>query len=124
MADESRNDLLDPVVLLAGCGGDSLLLRKMIESFQCRAPQYLADLLGAGERSDDAGFRYAAHRLRGLVSSFSTSVAATVGEMEQSGIDSPQEYQARCAAVATIVAALSNTVSDLSVAHLERRSIT
>ena len=115
-------DLLDAATLLAGCGGDSRLLRKMIKSFQRRAPEYVADLEDAAQRSDDGALRQAAHRLRGLVSTFSTSVAETIERIEQGASASPRERGPDCAAVAHRVAALCDTISTLSVADLVRLS--
>jgi CheY-like chemotaxis protein len=44
-----RLDLLDPPVLLAACGGDSTMLRKMCRSLQSRVPEHLAAIRNALE---------------------------------------------------------------------------
>src|SRR5438046_2577768 len=39
-----KRDLVDAPVLLAACGGDPMLLRKMCQTLTARAPQHLAAL--------------------------------------------------------------------------------
>ncbi len=47
-----RRDLLDAPVLLAACGGDSTLLRKMCQMLVARVPEHLTALRGAIQGQD------------------------------------------------------------------------
>jgi PAS domain S-box-containing protein len=70
--------LLDQTALLAACDGDDELLRKMCRHFQMYAPDRLAEVSEALRDRDSARLRAAAHKLGGMVSSFSTRAAEAV----------------------------------------------
>jgi HPt (histidine-containing phosphotransfer) domain-containing protein len=67
-----RLDLLDPGVLLAACGGDPAMLRKMCRSLQSRVPEHLAAVREALHDHDAPRLREAAHKFSGMLSAFST----------------------------------------------------
>jgi HPt (histidine-containing phosphotransfer) domain-containing protein len=69
------NDLLDPAALLAACDGDAELLRRMCRHFQTFAPGRLAEVAEALRDRDSLRLREAAHKLGGMVSSFSATAA-------------------------------------------------
>jgi two-component system sensor histidine kinase/response regulator len=121
MTMQADGNLLDPATLLAGCGGDPLLLQRMIASFRSRAPAHVAELNGAARRGDAASLRRAAHRLRGIVSVFSSSVAATVGLVEQATADPHSEpVMEQCTTIAEMVDALLSKLLKASIDELER----
>jgi CheY-like chemotaxis protein len=64
--------LLDPPVLLAACGGDSTMLRKMCRSLQSRVPEHLAAIRNALHDQDALRLSEAAHKFCGMLSAFST----------------------------------------------------
>src|SRR5262245_62761504 len=66
-----RLDLLDPPVLLAACGGDPAMLRKMCRSLQSRVPEYLAAIRDALHELDALRLREASHKFTGMLSAFS-----------------------------------------------------
>src|SRR5262249_27060438 len=66
-----RLDLLDPPVLLAACGGDPDMLRKMCRSLQSRVPEHLAAVRDALHDQDAPRLREAAHKFYGMLSAFS-----------------------------------------------------
>jgi two-component system sensor histidine kinase/response regulator len=68
----SRLDLLAPSVLLAACGSDPTMLRKMCRSLQSRVPEYLAAIREALHNQDASHLREAAHKFYGMLSTFST----------------------------------------------------
>lgn len=115
------NGSLDAGTLLAGCGGDPLLLQRMIASFRSRAPQHAAELSNAARRGDAALLRHVAHKLRGMVSAFSPAAAARVGRVEQATAD-PQSVGVinQCAAIAEMVEALLSALLTVSIDELER----
>jgi HPt (histidine-containing phosphotransfer) domain-containing protein len=121
MTTEQSENLLDAPTLLAACGRDPLLLRKMIDSFESRAPAHLADIGEAARRGDVAEIRRSAHKLRGLISTFSTSVAARVGLLERIEADEqPEATLERCEDVAQLVGALSKSLARLTIDDLSR----
>ena len=75
-------ELLDVPVLLAACGGDAELLRKMCQSFQTRVPEHLAALRDALRDQDAPRLREAAHKFCGLLSEFSTVAGDRAGSLE------------------------------------------
>src|SRR5262249_2834749 len=67
--------LLDAAALLAACDGDPELLRKMCRHFQTFVPGRLAEVGEALRDRDTPRLREAAHKLGGMVSSFSATAA-------------------------------------------------
>jgi len=75
-------ELLDVPVLLAACGSDADLLRKMCQSFQTRVPEQLVALRDALRDQDAPRLREAAHKICGLLSEFSTVAGDRAGNLE------------------------------------------
>src|SRR4029077_3342010 len=86
-APAGNSALIDPGIVLSGCAGDAALLADMIQLFEEEAPELLARVEAAVRSSGAEQLRTAAHSLRGLVSSFSTSAANAAQVLEQLGID-------------------------------------
>ncbi len=123
MTTQTSETLIDPTTLLAGCGGDPVLLQKMIQSFEMLAPARLAAVRDAAQRQDGGELRLAAHNLRGLVSAFSGSIGVDVGVLEQFNIDQQPDLALRqCATVAHEIGALLESLPDVSIEELERLS--
>jgi two-component system sensor histidine kinase/response regulator len=78
---------IDKSTLLAACDGNEALLKEMIIVFQAEAPQQLAAIEVAIQREDSTQLREAAHKLKGLVSTFSFAAAAVFESLEQLGSD-------------------------------------
>jgi HPt (histidine-containing phosphotransfer) domain-containing protein len=77
-----RQDLLDPPVLLAACGGDPTLLGKMCQTITARVPEHLAALRGALRDQDAPRLREAAHKCCGMLSEFSATAGDLAGRLE------------------------------------------
>jgi CheY-like chemotaxis protein/HPt (histidine-containing phosphotransfer) domain-containing protein len=77
-----RRDLLDAPVLLAACGGDPTLLRKMCQTLTARIPEHLAALRDALRDQDAPRLREAAHKCCGMLSEFSTAASDLAGSLE------------------------------------------
>ena len=75
-------DLLDAAVLLAACGGDPTLLRKMCQTLTARVPEHLAALREALRDQDAPRLREAAHKCCGMLSEFSTVAGDLAGSLE------------------------------------------
>jgi PAS domain S-box-containing protein len=114
--------LLDPAALLAACDGDAELLRKMCRHFQDHVPGRL-DEVGEALRDRDAPrLREAAHRLGGMVSSFSAAAAAAVALLERLGAQGELEKVIPIHSRLTeIVGSLCSELDSLSVEQLQRR---
>jgi HPt (histidine-containing phosphotransfer) domain-containing protein len=75
-------DLLDPPVLLAACGRDPAMLRKMCRSLQSGVPEYLASIRDAVRAQDALRLREAAHKFYGMLSAFSTVAGDRAADLE------------------------------------------
>src|SRR4029077_13477010 len=77
-----RRDLLDAPVLLAACGGDPTLLRKLCQTLTARVPEHLAALREALRDQDASRVREAAHKCWGMLSEFSPVAGDLAGSLE------------------------------------------
>jgi PAS domain S-box-containing protein len=114
--------LLDPAALLAACDGDDELLRKMCRHFRTFVPGRLAEVTEALRDGDAGRLREAAHKLGGMVSSFSATAAeeaALLGRLDGDGkIEEARQAHSR---LAEIVGRLGSVLDTLSVEQLRRR---
>ncbi|HEV3263607.1 MAG TPA: response regulator, partial [Gemmataceae bacterium] len=78
----SAMGLIDPMVLLAACGGDPTMLRKMCRRLQSLVPEYLAAVRDALHDQDAPGLREAAHKSYGTLSAFSTVAGDQAADLE------------------------------------------
>jgi DNA-binding response OmpR family regulator len=76
-------NLLDAPVLLAACGGDPTLLRKMCQTLTARVPDHLAALRDALRNQDAPRLLEAAHKSCGMLSEFSTAAGDLAGRLEE-----------------------------------------
>ena len=94
---QSRSlDLLDAPVLLAACGGDPTLLRKMCQYAQPRASRSI--LPRSGRRCvtrTRLRLREAAHKCCGMLSEFSTAAGDLAGNLEELAAGSHLDEAAR-----------------------------
>ena len=77
-----RLDLLDPPILLAACGGDPAMLRKMCRTLQSRVPEYLAAIRDALHDQDALRVREVTHKFCGMLSAFSTVAGDQAASLE------------------------------------------
>jgi hypothetical protein len=111
---------VDAVTLLAACGGDSHLLDKMSRSFQANGPVYLDKVHAALQAGDGAALRESAHKLRGLVSAFSTQAAQVALVLEEMGAGSKlAEASEPFTNLAGMVRSLAAVAPHLSVEQLK-----
>ena len=74
--------LLDQQVLLAACGGDAVILKKISQAFLARLPEQMKSVQGGLRDHDAARLREAAHKLAGMVAAFSTKAGGVASELE------------------------------------------
>jgi CheY-like chemotaxis protein/HPt (histidine-containing phosphotransfer) domain-containing protein len=117
----TSSGLLDPAALLAACDSDAQLLRKMCRHFQTFAPDSLAEVSEALRNRDSARLREAAHKLGGMVSSFSATAAEAVALLGRLGSEGKIEEAIQTHARLTeIVDWLISVLDTLSVEQLRR----
>jgi PAS domain S-box-containing protein len=75
--------LLDAPVMLAACGGDPTLLRKMCQTLTARVPEHLAGLRETLRDQDGPRLREAAHKCCGMLSEFSTVAGDLAASLEE-----------------------------------------
>ena len=77
-----KRDLVDAPVLLAACGGDPMLLRKLCQMLMARVPEHLGALRDALCDQDAPRLREAAHKCCGMLSEFSGAAGELAGSLE------------------------------------------
>ena len=114
---------LDPATLRAACDDDATLLRKLIQVFQADIPGSLARVCEAVQERDAQRLREAAHRLRGLLSSFSATAAAEAARLETMGAGGRLDDAASTLdGLAEMVGRLGPLLDDLSIEQLRRQA--
>src|SRR5262249_19327757 len=77
-----KRNLIDAPMLLAACGGDPALLRKMCQTLTARGPQHIIALREALRANDAPRLREAAHKSCGMLSEFSAAAGDLAGNLE------------------------------------------
>jgi protein-histidine pros-kinase len=114
--------LLDAAALLAACDGDADLLRKMCLHFRTFVPDRLAEVSEALQNRDAARLRAAAHKLGGMVSSFSAAAAEAAALVENLAIQGKIEDAIPARARLTdLVSRVLSTLDTVSVENLRRQ---
>jgi PAS domain S-box-containing protein len=113
--------LLDPAALLAACDGDADLLRRMCRHFQTFVPGRLAEVSDALRDRNAPRLQQVAHKVGGMVSSFSATAAeaaALLGRLGGEGrFEEAIQTQSR---LTEIVGELLPVLDTLSVEQLRR----
>jgi HPt (histidine-containing phosphotransfer) domain-containing protein len=122
-SDTSGSDgLIDGPALLAACDEDAGLLRKLCQHFQTFVPGRLAEVSEALRDRNVPRLREAAHKLGGMVSSFSATAAdavALLGRLAEEG--KIEEAIQTHIQLTEIVGRLISELDTLSVEQLRRR---
>jgi len=118
-----RQDLLDAPVLLAACGGEPTLLRKMCQTLTARVPDHLAALRDALRGQDALRLREAAHKCCGMLSEFSTVAGDLAGHLEDIAGGAPLSEAPRILAqLETATRELLLQVGDISIEALRQQA--
>jgi CheY-like chemotaxis protein len=119
------DELLDPGALLASCGDDEEGLRELCRDFRAYAPARITEVSAALRDRDAPRLREAAHKLRGLLSAFSTSAATAASDLEEvaarGDLDAARPLVAR---LETMARELILGLEGLSLETLRRRGTT
>ena len=79
---ETDSDLLTAKVLLSACGRDGKILAKLCHAFKDGLPGYMSALRDALRNGEPARLRVAAHKLCGLLGTFSTKAGSLASQVE------------------------------------------
>src|SRR5262249_8784969 len=122
-SDISGSDgLIDGAALLAACDEDAELLRKMCQHFQTFVPGRLAEVSEALRDRNVPRLRAAAHKVGGMVSSFSATAAEAVALLGRlAGEGKIEEAIQTHFQLTEIVGRLISELDTLSVEQLRRR---
>jgi CheY-like chemotaxis protein len=114
---------LDPAKILAACGGDESLLRKICHSFRERIPEHLATVEDALRQQDAPRLREAAHKICGMIATFSVGAGDVASKLEESAARGDlEECRLLVQRLVTIASSLVESVSGLSVEALRSPS--
>jgi CheY-like chemotaxis protein/HPt (histidine-containing phosphotransfer) domain-containing protein len=115
---ECPSGLLDPVSLLAACGRDATLLRSLCRSFRTHAPGLLREARQAVRDREAVRWREAAHRLRGMLSTFSAAAAAMAARLEELGDRGRLDAATAVEELSALVEQLVPLLEDLTIERL------
>jgi HPt (histidine-containing phosphotransfer) domain-containing protein len=115
--------LLDPATLLAACDDDPTLLGELIQVFRANTPGALARVREAVQGGDAPRLREAAHRLRGLLSTFSATAAEAAARLETMGAGGQlDDAAATLDDLAEMVGRLGPQLEGLSIEQLRHQA--
>jgi CheY-like chemotaxis protein/HPt (histidine-containing phosphotransfer) domain-containing protein len=118
-----EGEILDAEALWKACDGDAGLLARLLEVFQASVPGHLSLVYEAVSGGNAAALREAAHKLRGTIAAFSTSLAETALALENAGANGQLDGTGElAAALVEQVQELSDVLSHLSFADLAARA--
>jgi two-component system, sensor histidine kinase and response regulator len=118
----TSGSLLDPVVLLAACGGVAKLLGEMCQNFKSNAPALLAEVRDALGDHDAARLVEAAHKLYGTITAFSTVAGQVVSDLEDRAADGHlEEARPLVGQLEAMAQELIQQLDDLSLEALRKR---
>jgi CheY-like chemotaxis protein len=110
---------LDRSTILAACGGDESLLRKMCHSFGERIPKHLAAVKDAWRHQDAPRLRDAAHKICGMIAAFSAGAGDVASKLEHAAARGDlEECRPLVERLVTIAPSLVESVNGLSVEAL------
>lgn len=117
-----RARLLDPVVLLAACGGVAKLLGEMCQNFKSAAPASLTEIRAAIRDRDAPRLHEAAHKLYGTITAFSTVAGQVVSDLEDCAVRGHlEEAQPLVTRLETMMQDVIQQVESLSLEALRRQ---
>jgi Hpt domain len=112
-------DPIEVATLLAACDDDPTLLRRLVQDSRAHTPGALARVREAVQERDAPRLGEAAHRLRGLLSTFSAPAEAAAARLETMGAGGRlDEAAATLDGLTEMVGRLGAQLEDLSLDQL------
>ena len=110
-------------MVLAACGGDAVLLGKMCQAFRARLPDHLTAVRDALRDRDAGRLREAAHKLCGMVATFSTAAGGVASELEdQAAQGHLEQVRPLVGQLESMAQELMREVDGLSIDTLRQRA--
>jgi len=117
----SKPSLLDPVVLLAACGGVANLLDELCQNLKSKVPALLAEIGDALRDQEASRLREGAHKLYGTITIISTIAGELASNLEYRAAHGQlDEARPLVGQLNTMVQELMKGVDGLSLATLQR----
>jgi CheY-like chemotaxis protein len=114
----------DPETILAACGENQSLLRKMCQSFQARIPTHLATIEEAMLQEDASRLREAAHKICGMLATFSADAGDVAAQLEEcAGHGQFEKCRSLAERLVAMAGDLVEAVGDLSVESLQAATV-
>jgi PAS domain S-box-containing protein len=110
---------LDAATILATCGGDESLLTKMCQTFSSRMPEHLGALEQALETQDTRRVREVAHKMRGMLATFSKDAGEVASKLEETAA---QDRVDECGALGKELGAIATELVEI-VMHLSLKRL-
>jgi HPt (histidine-containing phosphotransfer) domain-containing protein len=116
--------LIDAPVLLASCGADATVLKKLCQSLQASIPEHLTVLQDAMRDQDAPRLREAAHKCCGMLSEFSTVAGDLAANLEDLAARAQLDQTAPVLEqLARTIRELLQEVDGLSIECLRRQAV-
>jgi PAS domain S-box-containing protein len=124
-SDHQKQDLLDARVLLAACGDDGTILKRICQTLQVRLPDHMNAVEAAFEAADASRLREAAHKLAGMIGAFSTVAGRLASEVEDHASEGQiQEVKPLVKTLEAMTRDLMQVVAGLSLETLRKQAST
>jgi PAS domain S-box-containing protein len=115
--------LIDSRVLLAACGDDADILKRICDTLRARLPDHLAVIQEALTNQDAPRLREAAHKLFGMIAAFSTEAGAVVSNIEDHAARGQlEDATSLVEQLRTMARELPRVVSNLSIDGLRHEA--
>jgi len=122
-ADHSGSGLLSAKVLLAACCGDGAILDRICQAFRTRLPDHMRAVRDAFRDSDVPRLREAAHKLSGMIATFSTVAGGVASKLEDHAAQGElDEAQRLVQQLERMVEEVMRVVDGLSIETLRRQA--
>jgi PAS domain S-box-containing protein len=113
----------DAAALLAACDNDPVFLHELIEVFRDDAPGELAQLSEAVQEHDSQRLRETAHRLRGMLATFSAKAGEAAAQLEAMGASGAMaDADKTLRGLIGLVEQLNPQLEQLSIEQLRRQA--
>ena len=108
---------------MAACGGEAAILDRIAQTFRARYPDYLKSVQDALWGGDALQLRESAHKLAGIVATFSTVAGGVASELEDCAAQGQlEEARALVRQLETMTQELLRLVGGLSIDELRNQA--
>jgi two-component system, sensor histidine kinase and response regulator len=120
----SPASLIDPQVVLAACGGDEIILERICQVLRSHLPDHVTAVQNAMRNRDARQLREAAHKVAGMVSTFSRAAGEMASKLEDQAANKQlNECETLVEQLVAMSSDLIRQVSDLSIETLRQEAV-